>query len=609
MTVRQLRERAREDLLQLFKEQHTEGQIREELDKICNSLIPEGTEGALRFSGVNYACQNRSDWGLAHHYRPLLFLAHASQLTNGEESQRLLRICHGLLLDWVNTAYKCPNWWFNVIDMPTYMSKILLLVGEKLPRELFERAMEVIRPGSIADDPSIEMAHSGGANFLWIASLTINQCLLRESEELLSYTVERIKCRTLVYDVAGFQRDGSFFQHGKRLYSCGYGASFVVSIADIVYTLRDTPYQLPSDGLSLVSAHILDGIRYMSHRGFSDYAAMGREYVRPNASSLKRLLPSLRRLGASSDMPRHQEINAFADEIANEIPAELGVKYFPIAKHLSTRVSGIYIAFRGADDESVDAEIINRENPLGYNLSYGTHTTVMQRGDEYTNLAPLWDYTKIPGTTAYYETDEELLAREDFTWRTLPLRYFGGVQEGNVGICYLKTEHEGTRATVSAFATPYGMAILGCALENDEGKTLVTTVEQSLLVAEAKKIGDTVLHGKVAYRPLDKNISLSYFTEHRSGSFRRQRETGADIRTENDVLTVLVERDAAYDQYAYLITEESLSEADFEVLRNDKDVQAVRIPDGRILAVFYKDANLIIDGNLYHGEENTAKIF
>ena len=202
----------------------------------------------------------------------------------------------------MDTGYKCPNWWYNVIDMPIFMGEILLLIGDTLERDLFDRCMQVIVPGSIIDDPSIELAHSGGANFLWIASATLNQCILREDEALLAHTVERIQRVALIYDEAGFQTDGSFFQHGRRLYSLGYGKSFVVHIASIVYALRDTPYQLPRDGLMLVSRHILEGMRYMSHRGFSDYAATGREYVRQNALSLARIVPSLKRLAAVAEM-------------------------------------------------------------------------------------------------------------------------------------------------------------------------------------------------------------------------------------------------------------------------------------------------------------------
>ena len=610
MNIKDLRKRQREDLLELFREQYDTACITERVDSYLSDIISGGTEGALRLRGVDYGSQNRSDWGLAKHYRPLLFLAHASRLCEEEErASHLIRVCRGLLLDWVDTGYKCPNWWYNVIDMPLVMGEILLLIGDALTRDLFDRCMQVIVPGSIVDDPSIELNHSGGANFLWIASATLNQCILREDEGLLASTVKRVEEVALIYDKAGFQTDDSFFQHGNRLYSCGYGRSFVVHIANIVYALRDTPYQLPGEKLMLASRHILFGIRYMSHRGFADYAASGREYVRPNALSLKGLTPSLKRLAAVPEMPRAKEIGELADDILAGRALDLGIKYFPIAKLLVNHLNGIYIGFRGGDDKTVDAEIINKENPLGYNLSYGTHTTVMQTGEEYSNVAPLWNYSQIPGTTAYNESDEELLAREDFSYRTLPLTHFGGVCEQGVGICYLKTEHEGTRATVSAFATPYGTAILGCDLGNDHGKALVTTVEQCKRVGEVRADGECVIHGSVAYRTLDKSTTLSHTVEHRCGSFRRQRLTGADIQTEDDILTVLVERDASYNKYAYLITEQSLSDADFEVLRNDGELQAIRTPDGRILAVFYKSADLIVDGNLYHGEENSANIF
>ena len=74
MNIRDLRMRQREDLLELFREQYDTACIKERVDSYLSDIISGGTEGALRLRGVDYGSQNRSDWGLAKHYRPLLFL-------------------------------------------------------------------------------------------------------------------------------------------------------------------------------------------------------------------------------------------------------------------------------------------------------------------------------------------------------------------------------------------------------------------------------------------------------------------------------------------------------------------------------------------------------
>ena len=93
-----------------------------------------------------------------------------------------------------------------------------------------------------------------GANLIWGASNTIKHAILIEDGALLCQAVERAaKELEIARDgQEGIPPDGSFYQHGPRLYSGGYGRSFADEISQMTYCLQQTPYQFPkTSGIGL----------------------------------------------------------------------------------------------------------------------------------------------------------------------------------------------------------------------------------------------------------------------------------------------------------------------------------------------------------------------
>ena len=68
------------------------------------------------------------------------------------------------------------------------------------------------------------------------------------------------------------------------------------------------------------------------------------------------------------------------------------------------RTANFYASVRMHSTRVRAVEIsVNRENLKGYHLSDGVYF-LMQRGDEFHGIQPIWNYRKLPGLT-YLNTD------------------------------------------------------------------------------------------------------------------------------------------------------------------------------------------------------------
>lgn len=543
-------------------------------DKECD---PQGILSLMTdegyFSDIDYESQDRASWAPSYHVDRLCKLSARAAL-GGVEMPTVIK----LLDSWLDLDPQCSNWWYNMIGVPTKLSECALIIWDELDISRKALVLSRISRGVIFQD--YRNQKETGANLLWFAATTMRYALLAEDPSLLRLAVKMAAGET-EYKTEGIQPDGSFFQHGRLLYSCGYGRSFINSLALMIYITDGSAFAFPKESIGRFMEHV-DGVRHMMHKGYVDIATVGREYVREGALKDLSLKDDIRLLLGCSDISEKETLRAIYDSITNKTPAFSGVRYFPSAAYLSVETGGVFISFSGMTPTLLGSELINSENFLGYNLSYGTHTTVMTTGSEYDFIAPVWDYGLIPGTSAPYLTEEELM-KMNFTGRLLDeIDDYGGYSEGNVGCVYVTTKHEGTSATVAAFASPFGMIILGNSLSDKEGREMITTVEQCLVTGEVK-MGDTELvHGDARYTLLSDGQFFVTRNELRRGNLRKNRMSNPDREVEERVLTVTLDR-GGKNSYAYVISPASTDISGITVISNDGEDQSVRLPDGRIL--------------------------
>ena len=566
------------------------------------ALTAEDADGNLFFTDIDYENQDRAVWPAARHLTrterlAVLFRLETDPGAKAEYQDLTVR----LLAHWIKHDYKNPNWWHNKLSNPNILGEIGVLMKDELDETQLRQLAVLVGRGCYAVDPTLR-AYTG-ANAMDIAMSSIKFGVITGYAPAVRSAL-RVVSGALGYSRSeGIKKDGTFFQHGNRLYMGGYGMVFIHGLTKIIRMVGGTEYMFPAEELAPTAEFILTGLRTMSFGNVLDPTTLGRSVSRMNAQPLGGLVSDLILLANTEGMPRSDELLAYAASIAGNEKQNHGVHYFDEAEFIVINNEDFYFSFRGGDSRMYYAEITNDENILCYNSTFPGVTTVKRTGSEYTNISPLLDYSFIPGTTAVPETDEEIAAHPDATYRLLPGVYGGAAADG-AAVSFAKTKHEGISMTVSCFATDDAAILLGAGMTNDAGKRMFTTLDQSYYAGSFVRDGNTVLHNGIKYELLEGG-ALTAEPAHRTGSWRRNNLTLADIPAEGDIFTVYAENTGSY---AYTVMAEG-TDAQFEVIVNTPTLQAVRLPDGRIAAAFFAKGSFAYDGNTYKGSAGTAKIF
>ncbi len=555
--------------------------------------FPYVKEGdALAFPDIVNNAQDRSKWQSTAHLARLYWLAKAWYLmaADGEEKRHVYDAILMPLLDhWLKNDFQSTNWWYNEICIPMQFGEIGIFLFDTLDESRRAKYLEIFGRGSFGTRPSL-MKNWTGANLLWFSMVTMYYAVLTGDEALLKLAVSRAS-EEIVFGREGMQEDGSFFQHGPRLYTCGYGLNFIYTLSKQIFILSGTEFQFSQEKLNLLLFPLLDGAQYMFQGNTVDYCTIGREYTRAGNHTCKNynIIDALSLLSRVPEMPRQDEIQAFFEAFKNNRSAVTGVRVFEKAMFITSHIDGTYISVRGMNPSLWDEEICNNEGILGYNLSYGTHTTVMKDGGEYFDIAPLWDYARMPGTTARYETDEELLAKPDFTKRAVSGKAFGCGKLDDCGYIVMDFERESITGKFAAMATPFGTVLFGRDFIDSEGEALFTTAEQCRVCGDVSLAEDSksCVHNGVLYELLV-GEKLAYTIEEKRGTYKRNNKSEKEVEFVGDVLTLSLTR--ADNAYAYVICPEKYKGL-FTVSAFSEEKATAKLPDGREMTVSFLDGS------------------
>lgn len=485
--------------------------------------------------------------------------------------------------------------------MPNCLGDIGVLMKNDLSRKQLKKLARLVGRGSFTVDVTLN-AYTG-ANAIDLSMSTIKFGALTGNRAAIKKAARTIAGELKYSKAEGLKEDGTFFQHGNRLYMGGYGAEFISGLTQLITMLSGTDYILSAEQLKPLADFILDGMRYMSFGSTLDPTTMGRSVSRLNTQPLKGIVRPLSMLAQTDEMPRKDEIAEYISSINSDKKNDYGLHYYDVAKFIVINNSDFYFSFRGGDNEMLYSEIINDENILSYNSAVPGVTTIMHTGNEYYNISPVYDYSFIPGTTAVYETDDELKAHSDNTYRTLSGTYSDAVADG-AAISAIKTSHDGIDMTITCFAVDNAAVILGAGIKNSKGKAMNTTIDQSYYTGSFTQDGNTVIHNGIKYNILSGG-TVHADAVHRTGTWNRNNVTLPSLSAEADLFTLYLENNGSY---AYSVMSEN-TDADFTVIENNESLQTVRLPDGRVAAVFFKNGNFSFNGTTYSGKAGEAKIY
>lgn len=533
---------------------------------------------------------------------------------------------------WMAKDIKSYNWWQNTIGIPQRFARCLLLVEDELGSNRIKAGLEIL------DRSQIQMT---GQNRLWFSEIVFIRELFKENKRELAIAAGElhniIKIAVTKKD-EGILRDLSFYQH-SIIYNGGYGAKYSVDNSRLLKIFNDTTYDFPASSVDLFSNFILDSQIWLTRGNKWDYSVTGRELVRKNkdARDLANACDILRKL----NLPRKSEFQQCYEKLTGSENHLSGTKHFWLTDYMITQKKSFSMSVRMYSERTVNNDApSNNEGLLSHHLADGA-TFLMQRGDEYQDIFPVWDWRHIPGTTTEKKTLKPAVF-EPGNWDGFAhIRYVGkssfvgGVTDGQTGIAAMDfishKKYENLDARKSWYFGNKTIWALGNNIKCFGCKEVVTTIDQKRALGEVLVMEDDgtvsvhkgeknynnlkgIYHDGIAYFfPYAQDVTVSL--ENKLGDWNRiNGQYSKDIVKEN-VFSAWINHNPLFvnEQYAYSIRP-GLSKGKFLVhvsvkaFKQKSQWQAVKL-EGKIYVTSYSAQDIRFAGESFRTEHPCAFIF
>ena len=573
----------------------------------AQTLRPDGT-----WPDVDYANRNGGSWEPFEHLDRMRNLA---ILFRSDSSAELGTVVRKALIAWVERDPQSDNWWYNSIGTPQEVGAVLLLMCDAFLPEEAPGSLEIVRRAAARPGP--DNTHT--------VRIGLIAAVLAEDEARAEAVLSALWPIVRIGSGEGIQADASYHFHGPQLYSGGYGRGHGMTIARLMAVVAGTRFAAPPETVEAFSHFILDGSQWMIRGEAFEVTARGRETSRPEwdmRPDFAQICRSMLSVGA----PREAEWKAFLSRLENGSHLPAAISRLEGARHfwrsdLLIRQSERYFGSVKMNSVRVrGSESGNGEGLTNYYLLFGC-SLLMQRGDEYRNIYPVWDWHRLPGATCT-ATDRALPSIEFGTGSEGTTRFVGGVTDGSVGLSAWVLNRDGVYAHKACALLENGMVAVGAGICGPEGEMLQTGVNQCWLsgdvwikdTAGTRKLSDGemydniewVWHDGVGYcftpgqqvvvRNVPQKGGWDQIMAHSDAL--EYRETLPRDLSNKPIFSLWIEhgrsvRDASY-QYAVFpgISVEEMprvaSDSTIVVETNSPDVQAFRDKaTGRMLCAFY----------------------
>ncbi|WP_087018288.1 polysaccharide lyase family 8 super-sandwich domain-containing protein [Thaumasiovibrio subtropicus] len=576
---------------------------------------------------LDYTSQSPTNWPPAKHLARMRVIAAAYQ---DSQSAIYLDATINALNHWYSVK-PTAHWWWEDIGKPQALGRVSVLLGDALPDNLRQEAVAIL-PTKVAFAPNLPQLKITGANRTDIALAVIYHGLLDNKAELVGAGLKDIEATIEVTTGEGIQHDYSYQQHGPQLYVGGYGEVFFSSVVKWADFVNDLQWKFSQEKLDILADFYLEGTRWMTRGKHLDYNVKGRSLTREVKVSEPATTPQL--ISNNTDMdviaklsPSHAaEAMAFKAHVHGGPSGINGFKHYWRSDYSVKAADGHFFGIKMNSQRTKPTESGNGENLLGYWLGFGS-TTLMQRGDEYLNIFPVWDWKLIPGVTA---PEFEGLPAD---WGRIEQRgvsFVGGASNGRYGVTTmdmnLDTAPEqgnpfNTQAKKSWFSFKDEVVALGAGISSTHEANVNTTINQTLLNGTVTVDGNGlakgdhdinsaswVHHDNVGY-VFPNNGARFVSNKTQSGTWKRINNGQSDALVEKDVFTLRIPHGTQPNngEYEYIIAFEQSADDTLayaqalpvDVLSNTAEIQAVRHNGlGITSIVFHTAGDLALNNDL-----------
>lgn len=441
------------------------------ISSFLKSMLNNGS-----WSDIDYTDKTSSDgWKPMGHLNRLKIMALNYSHPESKyyhDSSLLEKIVNGLLY-YKAIAPKCSdNWWYNDIGAPkVYMIPTLLIKGQ-----ISEEKMTSVS-GFLRN--RIESYMGGGKNLSWIAEIAMHKGCAENNYEIVRQSFDAISSTLAIVSEQGkegLKIDGSFHQHHAQLNTGSYGKSLISDLTKYMNIASQTGFSevFTSEKLKLFN-DFMRGTLLLSYRTSIDFGSMGRGITRALSGYSTIPVSSLKE-AVTADPQNSDLYNSWIDHVENSeaFPLPNVNKYFWKSDIMTQHGENFYLSAKVISKRTYGTEALNNENIKGYNLPLGA-TNIMTNGYEYDDIAPIWDWTRIPGTTAINNQDKTQLDGYQIGTND----FGGGVSNGKDGIISFYGEYNSLNAMKSYFFIDNMMFCLGSGISYSNNDEIRTSVEQN----------------------------------------------------------------------------------------------------------------------------------
>lgn len=379
----------------------------------------------------------------------------------------------------INANYVSSNWHDNEVRSPNNVVAALLMMKGAIPADsLMTYAATVVDQ---TDNPNHR-----GANRSWVSTTMVRKGLVMNSYKTVVKGYQSMVSGLNVAGMSleeGLRIDSSFHQHRTQIQTGGYGMIFVDDEIKYLNITAGTAFNsiYTTTHKNNLRGVMLGGLRNLSYRNTMDFGIVGRSVSGPN-SLLNKISPGLLDTQAVNDPANNASYQAWKAHLAGAAFPFSRAKHFWLSNMVVSRGANFYMSAKIASSRNTGAEAIKDSNLKGWNLPFGA-TNIMVTGNEYHNIFPSWNWSRVPGTTS--EMSEAAASTTFGTvdgYVTASNTYGGGLSVNEVGITAFKQDNKrGVTANKAYFFMENMMVCVGNSITASKSNEIVTTINQTKL--------------------------------------------------------------------------------------------------------------------------------
>lgn len=512
------------------------------------------------------------------------------------------------ILYWEEVLPTSSNWFYNDISKQMEFESILILARDILPDNLIRQICRYFVIGTV--NPT-------GANLTAMARGIFTRGVMLNNIQTIREAVAYMQSVVDISDKAqdGFQVDNSFIFHGKQVFSYNYNSGLIRDVGTYMKYAKDLSFAFDMSYLANMCNTTLEFNRWFTWGTWLDYNSNGRVISMPDREKVASNIDNLKLLAELN--VENRDTYSYLINCAKQGARDTlcGNRMFYRADYMVHRKPSYYIGLKMFSKRISGSEMGNGQNLKGYWLGFGA-TTLYRTGEEFLNIFPLWDWTKVPGTTAANELPS-------FGWDLKQSATFvGGVSDSITGVATMKISNRDVYAQKSWMMFDDAVVALGAGITSDNANDIYTSVAQCYLN------GDVWVNGVKAERGTGRALqqvnhiyhdSIGYFfpegqTIHllnteKSGQWSSISTAESATTVKGDVFNVWYEHGnkPTDGSYAYVIVP-NIGQADMKSYADNMPVRilcntskkqaATHLSEQKTGIVFYEAGEVEINANL-----------